>query len=160
MLFHRPHLPAALLTGAISVAAGAHAAEPVIEVTPQTVLEAAKVQGSARLIRSKKGTPIIQGQIAGQRYLVILLKCAEGRSCAMMQFRGQIPADGATVDHINNWNMLIPIGTVSLDGDKVRLTGTFITAYGMPKSTIESHVQAWGEFLQMAPTSLKEARHP
>ena len=151
----------ASLIGVVALPAASPAAEPVVDVTPAVVLAAAKAHGKARLVETKpQGTPVVMGQIGSRKYLVFLVGCANQPSCKMVQLRTLVPAKRMTVEHVNNWNILIPIGTAILQDDRVILRRTIITEHGLSKSTLEGYIGAWGRFLKDVPKRLKEAREP
>lgn len=140
-----------LLTG---LSLGAQAAEQSLDITPDLVSNIAKGYGSAVLQKDSKGRPIIFGRINGQAYAILFVDCAR-ESCSMFQFVASVDASGVGLEQVNAWNSENCFGKANLNKDKIFLSQSVVSRYGLPRRTLERYFGFWELVLEKAKPFLK-----
>lgn len=106
------------LFGAVAILLPPKAA-PALEIisaeNPDEILNIAKGFGSAILVESSSGKPLIRGRINGIPYLVFFFGCDDrGDSCDDIGFYASWKKSTVSLSDINDWNYKNRFGTASL----------------------------------------------
>ena len=122
---------------------GQRAGDLVGAEQPQALAEIATRFGSASIETDSYGDPMVDGQIAGQRYRILFYGCTDGSRCQTVSFvtwyRGSF-----SMDAVNQWNAENRFGKVYIDSDgDLALEMDVNLARGVSSGNFEETVDWW-----------------
>ncbi len=127
------------------VAATSAASQSVSASAPITIVNALQASGLPTQARTADGqAPVIETQLDGVSFVVLLNNCSNGLSCQDMQFRASFQAEAFSTDALNAWNQQTFIGKAYKDAQgNVVLEHAMVGVDGMSRFTFQRTLIGW-----------------
>lgn len=116
---------------------------------PITIVNALNASGLQTRARTAEGqAPVIETQLDGVTFVVLLNNCSEGTACQDMQFRASFQTEEFTTEALNAWNQQTFIGKAYLDANgNVVLEHAMVGVDGMSRFTFQRNLIGWNAAL-------------